>query len=57
MFSKISSRVKDLSDRSWNYQLKVLDLKKRAINAARDIGVAYGRNQPQNITYNTRGWY
>ena len=57
LFSKISSRVKDLSDRSWNYQLKVLDLKKRAINAARDIGVAYGRNQPQNVTYNTRGWY
>lgn len=57
LFSKISSRVKDLSDRSWNYKLKVLDLNKRAIDAARDVGVAYGRNQPQNVTYNTRGWY
>ncbi len=57
LFSKISKRVKDLSDRSWNYKLKVLDLNRRAINAARDVGVAYGRNQPQNITYNVRGWY
>ncbi len=57
LFSKISNRVKELSDRSWNYKLKVLDLNRRAINAARDIGVAYGRNQPQNVTYNTRGWY
>lgn len=57
LYSKISSRVKELSDRSWNYKLMVLDLNKRAINAARDVGVAYGKNQPQNVTYNTRGWY
>ncbi len=57
LFSKIADRVKELSDRSWNYQLKVLDLNKRAIDAARDVGVAYGNNQPQNVTYNTRGWY
>lgn len=57
LFSKISSRVKDLSDRDWNYKLKVLDLKKSEIQAARDIGTAYGNNQPQNVTYDYKGWY
>jgi len=57
LYSKIAARVKDLSDRSWKYQLKVLDLKKQAIKAARDVGVAYGKGQPKNVTYNVRGWY
>ncbi len=57
LYAKISARVKDLSDRGWKYQLKVLDLKKTAIKAARDVGVAYGKNQPKNVTYNVRGWY
>ncbi|NOR28334.1 MAG: hypothetical protein GQ540_07385 [Lutibacter sp.] len=57
LYSKISARVKELSDRSWRYKLKVLDLKKSEIKAARDIGVAYGNNQPNNVTYNTRGWF
>jgi len=56
LYSKISARVKDLSDRGWKYQLKVLDLKASAIKAARDIGVAYGRNQPTTV-YKVRGWY
>lgn len=56
LYSKISARVKDLSDRGWKYQLKVLDLKASAIKAARDIGVAYGRNQPSTV-YKVRGWY
>ncbi|MEW7277653.1 hypothetical protein ABW636_03570 [Aquimarina sp. 2201CG1-2-11] len=57
LYAKIAARVKDLSDRGWKYQLKVLDLKKTAIKAARDVGVAYGKNQPKNVTYNVRGWY
>ncbi|WP_438425903.1 hypothetical protein [Aquimarina macrocephali] len=57
LYAKIAARVKDLSDRDWNYQLKVLDLKKTYIKAARDVGVAYGKNQPQNVKYNVRGWY
>lgn len=56
LYSKIASRVKDLSDRDWNYKLKVLDTEKSRIKAARDVGVAYGNNQKQN-TYNIRGWY
>ncbi|MGZ0015943.1 hypothetical protein [Yeosuana sp. AK3] len=56
LFSKISTRVKEVSDRNWNYALKVLDLEKSRIQAARDVGVAYGNNQQPN-TYNIRGWY
>ncbi len=57
LYAKIAARVKDLSDRDWKYKLKVLDLKKTAIRAARDVGVAYGKNQPKSVTYNVRGWY
>jgi len=57
LYGKIAARVKDVSDRGWKYQLKVLDLKKQAIKAARDVGVAYGKNQPKSVTYNVRGWY
>lgn len=32
------------------------EIKKRQVNAARDVGVAYGENQPKNITYNYRDW-
>ncbi|NJX15808.1 hypothetical protein HC176_09930 [Tamlana crocina] len=56
LFSKISNRVKELSDRNWNYALKILDVEKSRIQAARDVGVAYGNNQQPN-TYNIRGWY
>ncbi|WP_303316913.1 hypothetical protein Q4Q34_08910 [Flavivirga abyssicola] len=56
LYSKIAARVKDLSDRNWNYKLKVLDVEKSRIKAARDVGVAYGKNQKQT-TYNVRGWY
>ncbi|MCT4699929.1 hypothetical protein [Tenacibaculum haliotis] len=56
LYAKIAKRVKDLKDRDWNYKLKVLDLKKTYIKAARDVGVAYGKNQPKNVSYNVRGW-
>lgn len=57
LFAKIAARVKNLSDRDWNYQLKVLDLKKTYIRAARDVGVAYGKNQPRSVSYNVNGWH
>ncbi|WP_299617986.1 hypothetical protein [uncultured Tenacibaculum sp.] len=57
LYKKIAARVKDLNDRDWNYKLKVLDLKKTYIKAARDVGVAYGKNQPKTVNYNVRGWY
>lgn len=57
LYSKITTRVKDLGDRDWNYDLKVLEVQVNTIKAARDVGVAYGKNQPQHVSYNVRGWY
>lgn len=56
LFKKIAKRAKELSDRDWNYQLKKLDLAKQYIKAARDVGVAYGKNQPKTVNYNVRSW-
>lgn len=60
--AKIEARVKELDNREWKMALKVqqdeIDIKKATIKAARDIGVAYGNNQPKTITtYNIRGWW
>ncbi len=57
LHSKITKRVKDLGDRDWNYALKALEVEVNAIEAARAIGVAYGKNQPDHVSYNVRGWY
>lgn len=47
--SQIKRKIKADEDRDWNFKLKVhndaVDLEKRAINAVRDIGVAFGENQ------------
>ena len=57
LYNKIATRVKDLNDRDWNYALKELEVQGDVIQAARDIGMAYGNNQPESVTYNIRGWY
>ncbi|GAA4938472.1 hypothetical protein GCM10023314_08850 [Algibacter agarivorans] len=57
LYAKIATRVKDLGDRDWNYALKVLEVEADTIQAARDVGMAYGKNQPESVTYNVRGWY
>ena len=53
---KIAKRVKELDQREWNFMLKQqqdsVDVEKEYIRAARDIGVAYGENQPQ-VIYDT----
>lgn len=58
---KIAKRIKELDQREWDFQLKQqqdeVDIRKATIKAARDIGVAYGNNQPKSITYNVRGWW
>ena len=57
----IGKRMKDLDDREWDFMLKEqqddVDLQESAIRASRDIGVAYGNNQSENMTYNVRGWW
>lgn len=59
--TEISNRLMELNNRQWSYQLKIqqdeVDLNKEIIRAARDIGVAYGQNQPKNITYNYVLWW
>ncbi|WP_417199396.1 hypothetical protein [Bizionia sp.] len=56
LFTKIEARVQDLQDRTWKLQLHEVDIRKSAIQAAKEVGVAYGKNQP-NTVYNIRGWY
>ncbi len=57
LYSNIASRVKELSDRPWKYLLKKIDVRLTEIEAARQVGIAYGNNQPQSVTYNIHGWY
>lgn len=49
--TKIAARVKELDAREWNYTLKEQAQESERIKAYRDIGVAYGNGQPQNVTY------
>ena len=60
--SMIAARIKQLDQREWDFKLKQqqddVNIQKATIKAARDIGVAYGNNQPDvNVTYNTVGWW
>jgi hypothetical protein len=42
----IESRVRDVDEREWNFKYeKEIDLQRSLINAYRDVGVAYGKNQ------------
>lgn len=54
---KIETKVKQIDDREWKYILKEQAQQSERIAAYRAIGVAYGNNQPQSITYNYRGWW
>lgn len=54
---KIANKVEQIDKREWRYKLKEQSQISERINAIRDIGVAYGNNQPQNIHYNVRGWW
>lgn len=53
----IGRRMRELENREWNFVLKNQDLAGQKIDAARAVGVAYGENQPQNMTYNLLGWW
>jgi hypothetical protein len=57
----IAKRIKELDKREWEFKLKQqqdnVDIQKATIKAARDIGVAYGNNQPQNVIYNYSLWW
>ena len=49
---KIGKRVLEIDKREWNYKLEIdVNLKRDAIKAIRDIGVAYGNGQPSTVVY------
>lgn len=55
---RVGKRVLELDSREWNFNYeKHIGLQKDMIKAYRDVGVAYGNNQPQNMTYNIIGWW
>jgi hypothetical protein len=58
----IAKRIKELDQREWDFKLKQqqdeVNLEKASIKAARDIGVAYGENQPDVVNNTTiAGWW
>jgi len=62
LYDKMAKRLKEIDQREWNFMLKQqqdqVDIEKATIKAARDIGVAYGENQP-DVVYETAiyGWW
>lgn len=63
LMEDVEKRVKSIDRREWNFKLKVYQDEKiknmEIINSARQIGIAYGLNQPK-VVYNfnsIRSWY
>lgn len=51
---KIAKRILEVDKREWDFKYdKEIGLERDRIQAYRDIGVAWGSHQPQNITYKT----
>lgn len=48
----ITNRVLELDNREWNFHYDYeIGLHRDMINAAREVGVAWGKNQPQHVVY------
>lgn len=49
---EIAKRVREIDGREWDFKLKrEIDLERDRIKAWRDVGIAWGTNQPRNIVY------
>ena len=49
---KIGKRMLEIDKREWNFKYESeIGLERDMIKAYRDVGVAYGNGQPQNVTY------
>jgi hypothetical protein len=49
---------RSMADREMSYKEEYgFDLEMARIDAAKKVGVAYGKNQPKNVTYNVVGWW
>lgn len=57
LHAKIAKKVNEIDKREWAYKVKEQQQTSEMIKAYRDIGVAYGNNQPQNVSYTTVGWW
>ena len=57
LYDEMKKRIMDLDKRQWDYKLKEQQQESQRIDAIKQVGVAYGKNQPQNVTYNYRGWF
>ena len=55
-YAQVAKRIKEVDEREWKYVLKAQQQESERIAAARDVGVAYGKNQPKTV-YNIRGWW
>lgn len=54
----ISKKMNENDARQWKmFYDREVGLEKDRIEAIREIGKAYGNNQPQNVSYNTNGWW
>jgi hypothetical protein len=60
LIDKISKKIVEIEKKEWNFKMKEyqddLDVRKQTIEAAREIGVAYGKNQPKTV-YRVTGWW
>jgi hypothetical protein len=52
LYKSIAAKVKLIDKRDWDFKLKEQNLEGERIKAAREIGVAYGKGQPKNVTNN-----
>ena len=56
----VAKRISDLDKREWSFKMKIqqdnVDIQNESIKAARDIGTAYAKNQPE-VVYNIKGWW
>ena len=55
--NNVTVKIKEIDIREWKYKLREQEQISELIQAYKDIGVAFGNSQPQNITYNIRGWW
>jgi hypothetical protein len=57
--SEVKAKVLELEKRDWDFSMKVFDtstdLEKQRIEAARQVGIAFGNNQPETVV-NMNGW-
>lgn len=58
---EMKNRIMEIDKKEWDFistqENNINNLRLFEIETARQIGVAYGNNQPQNINYKISGWW